>query len=225
MFFFILNHQGPFPSCTSQSISPPLNALHYWACLWTCCVDSSDSNLVLLLRVLASKVHSCHIECVFFCGSSYCLFIYSIGTESASWSCGFNLQFFSWWEDVGSSSLAILPLGFNSGFISTSAGQWSTEVCSWGWPGGLGPAPVRTGCGSSTLPGPQEFWQHQACRGARARAAGDKVLLGSCLGSGSSGPLGIECGGGMVAWIMGNTQECQWLLSRRYGAITVFPSL
>ena len=55
MFFFILNHQGPFPSCTSQSTLPPLNALQYWARLWTCCVDSSDSNLVLLLRVLASK--------------------------------------------------------------------------------------------------------------------------------------------------------------------------
>ena len=29
---------------------------------------------------------------------------------------------YSWWEGFGSSSLATLPLGFNCGFISTSAG-------------------------------------------------------------------------------------------------------
>ena len=28
---------------------------------------------------------------------------------------------YSWWEGFGSSSLATLPLGFNCGFISTSA--------------------------------------------------------------------------------------------------------
>ena len=28
---------------------------------------------------------------------------------------------YSWWEGLGSSSLATLPLGFNCGFISTSA--------------------------------------------------------------------------------------------------------
>ena len=54
---------------------------------------------------------------------------------------------YSWWEGFGSSSLATLPLGFNCGFISTSACGSSTGVCSWGCPGGLGSAPVRARCG------------------------------------------------------------------------------
>ena len=53
----------------------------------------------------------------------------------------------SWWEGFGSSSLDTLPLGFIYGFISTSVFRSSTGVCSWGYPGGLGFAPVRTRCG------------------------------------------------------------------------------
>ena len=45
---------------------PPCNT----ADLWPCCGGSSDSNLVLLLCVLASNVHSYQNQCVFFCGSS-----------------------------------------------------------------------------------------------------------------------------------------------------------
>ena len=37
---------------------------------------------------------------------------------------------YSWWEGFGSSSLATLPLGFNCGFISTTACGYSTGVCS-----------------------------------------------------------------------------------------------
>ena len=45
---------------------------------------------------------------------------------------------FSWWEGLGSSSLATLPLGFNCRFISTSKCGSSTGVCScegkvWKW--------------------------------------------------------------------------------------------
>ena len=36
---------------------------------------------------------------------------------------------YSWWEGFGSSSLAPLPLGFNCGFISSSACGSSTGVC------------------------------------------------------------------------------------------------
>ena len=54
---------------------------------------------------------------------------------------------YSWWEGFGSSSLATLPLGFNCGFISTSARGLSTGHCSWGCPGELGSAPVRFRCG------------------------------------------------------------------------------
>ena len=37
---------------------------------------------------------------------------------------------YSWWEGFGSSSFATLPLGFNCGFIFTSAWRLSTGVCS-----------------------------------------------------------------------------------------------
>ena len=37
---------------------------------------------------------------------------------------------YSWWEGFGSSSLATLALGFNCGFISTSACGSSTGDCS-----------------------------------------------------------------------------------------------
>ena len=37
---------------------------------------------------------------------------------------------YSWWEGFGSSSLVTLPLGFNCGFISTTACGSSTGVCS-----------------------------------------------------------------------------------------------
>ena len=66
-----------------------------------------------------------------------------------SWSCGFNLQLYSWWEGFGSSPLVTLPLGFNCGFIFTSACGSSTRVCSCGCPGGLWFAPVRARCGGS----------------------------------------------------------------------------
>ena len=94
-----------------------------------------------------------------------------------SWSCGFNLQLYSWWEGFRSSSLATQPLGFNCVFIYISACGSSTGVCSWGCPGGLGFAPVRARCGGRC-----------SCLGRRgsgstrysgvlaARAAGNTVL-------------------------------------------------
>ena len=74
----------------------------------------------------------------------------------------------SWWEGFGCSSLATLPLDFNCGFISTSACGSSTGVCSWGCPGALGFAPVKTRCGGGAAarvagvlaaPGTQGSWQ------------------------------------------------------------------
>ena len=56
---------------------------------------------------------------------------------------GLICSLYSWWEGFGSSFLATLPLGFDCGFISTSACGSSTGVCSWGCPGGPGFAPVR----------------------------------------------------------------------------------
>jgi len=74
---------------------------------------------------------------------------------------------YSWWEGFGSSSLATLPLGFNCGFISTSACGSSTGVCSWGCPEGLGFTPERARCGGGAaawvagvlaVPGTQGSW-------------------------------------------------------------------
>ena len=82
----------------------------------------------------------------------------------------------SWWEGFGSSSLATLPLGFNCGFIPTSACGSSTGVCSWGCPGGVG------------LPCEGQVWRWCSCLGhwgsgstrysgeLVARAAGNRVL-------------------------------------------------
>ena len=58
---------------------------------------------------------------------------------------------YSWWEGFEFSSLVTLHLGFNCGFSSTSASGLSTGVCSWGCPGGLGCALVRSNCGSGTV--------------------------------------------------------------------------
>ena len=82
---FFLSHccWSPFPCWESQSTSPPKDALQHCADIQTCCGGSSDSNLVLLLGVLAYNVHSYQSWCVFLCGSSQWPFIYSIDTESA----------------------------------------------------------------------------------------------------------------------------------------------
>ena len=81
---------------------------------------------------------------------------------------------YTWWEDSGSSSLATLPLGFNCGFLSTSACgsstgiwlPWRTWVCPregqvWMWYSCLGPR----GFGSTRYSGE-----------LAARAAGNIVL-------------------------------------------------
>ena len=72
----------------------------------------------------------------------------------------------SWWEGFGSSSLATPPLGFNCGFISTSACGPSPGLCSWGCPGRLGFALWGSGAEAMQLLGSQGFWQHQVLRGA-----------------------------------------------------------
>ena len=138
--------------------------------LWNCCRESSDSKLVLLC-VLASNVHSYQNWSIFFCGSSQCLFIYSIDTKASRSRLNhvdLICSLYSWWEGLESSSLATLPLGFNCGFISTSAWGSSTGVWSCGFPRGLGFAPVRAMCGGGAAawvsgvlaaPGTQGGWR------------------------------------------------------------------
>ena len=79
---------------------------------------------------------------------------------------------YSWWEDLGSSSLATLPLSFNCDFISTSACGWFTRVCSWGCPGGLGPAPVKARCGGGKAAWVAEILAAPGTQELAARAAG-----------------------------------------------------
>ena len=71
---------------------------------------------------------------------------------------------YSWWEGFGSASLVTLPLGFNCGFISTSACRLPTGLCSRCCLGRLGFASVRARYGVRLL-GSQGFWQHQVLRG------------------------------------------------------------
>ena len=120
------------------------------------------SNTVLISEpaVSAAKILICSYSSVFLPPNSTAIrtsafsfvgtlndLLYIPQTKSLpSWSCGFNLQLYSWWEGFGSSSLVIMSLGFNRDFIFTSGYGLSTGVCSWGCPGGLGFAPVRAMC-------------------------------------------------------------------------------
>ena len=85
---------------------------------------------ILLLCVLASNAHSYQNECIFSCGSSQGPFTHSTDTELPGHRVDLICSFYSCWEGFGSSSLATLPLGFNYGFISTSACVSSTGVRS-----------------------------------------------------------------------------------------------
>ena len=58
------------------------------------------------------------------------IFTYSIGTVCLADHVDFICSLYCWWEGFGSSSLVILPLGFNCGFTSTFACGSSTGVCS-----------------------------------------------------------------------------------------------
>ena len=71
----------------------------------------------------------------------------------------------------GSYSLATLTLGFNCGFISTSACGSSIWGLLLGCPGGLGFAPVRATCGG----------------GAAAWVTGVLVLTGVLITPGTQG--------------------------------------
>ena len=129
---FFLSHccQSPFPRWESQSTSPP----------WM------PSNNVLISGPAVGAAQSLiwSYPCVFLPPMSA-----AIRTSAFSFVGVLNdllyiaqtrvwlvdhvdliCSLYSWWEGFGSSSLATLPLGFNCGFISTSACGSSTEACS-----------------------------------------------------------------------------------------------
>ena len=68
---------------------------------------------------------------------------------------------YSCWEGFGSSSLATLTLGFNYGFVSTSACGLYNGICSWGCPGGFGCGGGAAAwvTGALAAPGTQGNWQ------------------------------------------------------------------
>ena len=75
---------------------------------------------------------------------------------------------YSYWEGLGSYSLATLPLGFNCGFNSTFTCGSSTGLCSQGYPEGFGFASARVRCGGGAAswvtgflaaPGTQGSWR------------------------------------------------------------------
>ena len=107
---------------------------------------SSDSNLVLLLCVLASSPQLSELVCFVLWKLSMSFYIIYRYRVCLADHVDLIFSLYSWWEGLGS-SLVTLTLGFNCGFSSTSACGLSTGVCSWGCPGGLWFAPVRARCG------------------------------------------------------------------------------
>ena len=72
---------------------------------------------------------------------------------------------YSRWEGFGSSFLATLPLGFNCGFISTSACESSTGFAPEAALEDLNLPQRGPGVEVVQLLGSQGFWQHQVLKG------------------------------------------------------------
>ena len=128
---FFLSHccQCPFPRWESQFTSPPQVALQHCVGLWTCYEGSLDSNLVLLLCVIVSNVHNYQNQCFLLWELSMSFYIFHRHRVCIGDCVDLICSLYSWWDGFGS-SLATLPLGFNCGFISTSAGRSSTGLYS-----------------------------------------------------------------------------------------------
>ena len=163
---FFLSHccQSPFPHWESQLTSPPYDAFNtvlisvpvvgaaqilIWSYSVFClqCPQLSE-RVHLLLWELSMPFYTFHRHrvCLDDCMDLIC-------------------SLFNWWKGFGSSSLATLPLGFNCGFISTSARGLSIGVWSWGCPGELGFALWGPGLEVVQLIGSQGMWQRQVLRG------------------------------------------------------------
>ena len=71
---------------------------------------------------------------------------------------------YSWWKGFESSPLVALPLGFNCGFISTSACGSSTGFAPEAALEDLGLPLGGPGVEVVQLPGSQGLWQHQVLR-------------------------------------------------------------
>ena len=81
-----------FPCCESQSTLPPWDALQYRAGLWTCCGESSDSNMVHSCVFLPLMSTSASVSAFSFSGSLIVLLCIPQTKSLPSWSCRFKMQ-------------------------------------------------------------------------------------------------------------------------------------
>ena len=144
IFFLFVTHSPPLlpkmPSNTRLVSGPAVVAAQ--ALIWSYCC-------VFLPPMSTSR---CQSQFVFFCGSFRCPCIHPIGHRVSPVDLlDLTCHLYSWWEAFGSSSLAILSLCFNCGFISTSVCESSTRLCSWVCPGAPGSASVRARCEGGTV--------------------------------------------------------------------------
>ena len=104
-------------------VSPPhlpRDALQHCAGLWTCCRGSLDSNLVLVCSCLQCP-QLLEVMCFLLWELSMTFYIFHGPRVWLVDHMDLICSLYNWWEGFGSSPLATLPLGFNCGFISTSA--------------------------------------------------------------------------------------------------------
>ena len=93
---------------------------------------------------VSTAIRTIAFVCV--CELSMSFYIFHIHRVCLVDCVGLICSLYSWRESFGCSSLAALPLGFNCGFISTSACGSFTGVYSWGCLKGFGSAPMRARC-------------------------------------------------------------------------------
>ena len=108
---------------------------------------------------------------------SMSFYIFQKTQSLLSWSCGFNLQPLKLVGRSGVFFLSHTALGFNYGFISTSACGLSSGICSWGGPGDLGFPLWGPGVEVVQLLGTQGFWQHQVLRGVGGQGSRKQSAL------------------------------------------------
>ena len=151
------------PSDTVLSSGPAVGAAQtiIWSCSWVFLPPLSTAvraSAFSLVGALSGLLHAPQTQSLL------------------SWSCGFNLQLYSWWEAFGSSSLATLPLvSIVVLFPPLHVGR-PLRFSSWGRPEGLGLPLWGPGAEVVQLLGSQGFWQHQVLGGSAAKAAGNTVL-------------------------------------------------
>ena len=123
--------QSPSPRWESQSPSSPWDALQHSADLWACWGRAAQiliwsyASVFLLPMSMAIRTSAFSLWDL-----SMTFYILHGHRVSLVDRVDFICSLYSWWEGFESSSLVTPPLGFNCGFISTSACGLFTGVCS-----------------------------------------------------------------------------------------------